>query len=147
MYRVFSHLMGLRAAVSVYHAWMLGHGEPDALFGGTVVLSNWKQKGSWTRLHTPIRLARAAETGNPAFGCEMTDYNLEQSAAHRRVGTSPEGGRHVHWPGQQLLQNSSLQFSSQPRGVELPLNLMHDSPQVLVLIFNFIQACRIMGTY
>lgn len=35
-----------QAAESVYQACILGHDEPDALFGATVALSNWKQNGS-----------------------------------------------------------------------------------------------------
>lgn len=46
--------LGHHTAGSVYHAWMLGHGEPGALFGGTVALSNSKQKGSWSRHTLPF---------------------------------------------------------------------------------------------
>lgn len=113
------------------HAWMLGHGEPDALFGGTVaLLSNSKQKeGSWAQTHTALGLASTADTGYPAFGCEMTDYKWEQS---QMCVTSPA---------------LTVQFSSVPTQLksEPPLNLMRESPLVLVLIFNFHQSLQDYG--
>lgn len=72
-------------------------------------------KGKLDQTHTPLGPARTAETGNPAFGCEMTDYNLEQSAAHWYVGTSPEGltstslgsSAHEQFTSVQFITNSS----------------------------------------
>lgn len=45
---------GQQAEGSVYRTWMLGHAEPDALFGGTVALSNANHKGSRTRHTLPF---------------------------------------------------------------------------------------------
>lgn len=65
------------AKVSVCHVWMCGLNEPNALF--THSSMGFEAKGKLEQTQTPCCLACSAETGNPAFDCEMKEQYREQS--------------------------------------------------------------------
>lgn len=92
--------------------------------------------GKPEQTRTPLCLACTAETGNPAFGCEMTDYILEQSAdmwgLHLRVALRSTGlGSSAHE------QFTWVQFMNNSFWIASKSNAFNDSLQVLTLIFNF----------
>lgn len=114
-------MFGCMDSVNLMHSWW---------YSST---TGHKVKGKLEQTHTPSCLACSAETGNPAFGCEMTDYNLEQSTVLQCVATVPEVCHGSIGSGRKAHEHKHSHFN----WLCLFKTLMHDPHEASVLIFNF----------